>query len=93
MTALVVQDFLSGCLLRTVVGDVSHYWNECPNGTELDLTREQFDPYLPQGRETRTREYLLSDPDTRRRYEKLRKSVNERLETGIERPMAASVHL
>jgi hypothetical protein len=48
VTALVVQDHLGGDLLLAEVlhADGSrqgvHYWNRLPDGTEIDLTREQF---------------------------------------------------
>ena len=35
MTALVVQDLLSGDLCN-------HYWNRRPDGTEIDLTADQL---------------------------------------------------
>jgi hypothetical protein len=49
MTALVVQDLLGGDL---VLGEVhvdgakfgNHYWNRLPDGTEVDLTADQFLP-------------------------------------------------
>jgi hypothetical protein len=47
-TALVIHDLLGGDLLiaEVVRDDGSrqgvHYWNLLPDGTELDLTREQF---------------------------------------------------
>lgn len=80
VTALVIQDFLGGDLLRTVVGDVSHYWNLLPSGEELDLTRHQFATYEPKGCEPRTREYVLSHPDTSLRYMKLLRRVVDFLE-------------
>jgi hypothetical protein len=48
VTALVVQEHLGGDLLLADVvhADGSrqgvHYWNRLPDGTEIDLTREQF---------------------------------------------------
>jgi hypothetical protein len=47
MTALVVQDLLGGDL---ILGEVhvdgakvgNHYWNRLPDGTEIDLTADQF---------------------------------------------------
>lgn len=47
-TALTIQDLLGGDLLiaEVIRSDGSrqgvHYWNLLPDGTELDLTREQF---------------------------------------------------
>lgn len=49
MTALVVHDLLGGEL---ILGDVQvhgrkighHYWNRLPDGTEVDLTADQFCP-------------------------------------------------
>src|ERR1700710_337662 len=48
VTALVVQEHLGGDLLLADVAHADgtrqgvHYWNRLPDGTELDLTREQF---------------------------------------------------
>lgn len=76
VTALVVQDEVGGELLRTTVDGLSHYWNRLPDGSEVDLTREQF----PKGAKhsqvvTKDREYVLSFPDTARRYQLLRRQV------------------
>ncbi|WP_426503949.1 YunG family protein [Dactylosporangium sp. McL0621] len=48
-TALVVREVLGGDLLlgRVTAGGAQaghHYWNRLPDGTELDLTRDQFRP-------------------------------------------------
>lgn len=48
-TALVVREVLGGELLQGLVtagGEPAghHYWNRLPDGTELDLTRDQFRP-------------------------------------------------
>jgi hypothetical protein len=75
VTALVVQDELGGELLRTTVNGVSHYFNRLPDGSELDLTRTQFAAWEPTAIETRSREYVLSFPATRARYELLRARV------------------
>jgi len=45
--ALVVQDYLGGDLLLADVRDSNgqssfHYWYRLPDGTDLDLTRQQF---------------------------------------------------
>lgn len=68
VTALVVQDRLGGDLRRATVGEVSHYWNAVDGG-EIDLTRHQFPTFAPGAIETRSRDYVLSFPATRRRYE------------------------
>jgi hypothetical protein len=80
VTALVVQDFLGGDLLRSVVQEVSHYWNRLPTGEEIDLTRVQFGIGIsvPPGEE-RSREHVLSFPETRYRYRALRHEVMSRL--------------
>lgn len=84
VTALVVQDYLGGGLLRGMVGEVSHYWNALPGGSELDLTRQQFENPSLQGVSPRSRDYVLSNVDTRRRYHALSTFVSNRL-----RPSAA----
>lgn len=83
VTALLVQDLLGGDLLwgevQTPAGDrVSHYWNRV-DGTEYDLTREQFPEgsIIPEGSSkkgdfTSTRERVLSFEQTRTRYAILR---------------------
>jgi hypothetical protein len=49
VTALVIQDLLGGDLIlgevyigQTKVGN--HYWNRLPDGSEVDLTADQFHP-------------------------------------------------
>ena len=85
VTALVVQDYLDGKLLRceTVLGN-SHYWNLLPSSMEIDLTGEQFDLIEDKPiKETvieRSREYVLSYPDTARRYKTLANAVKKMLE-------------
>lgn len=71
VTALVVQDYLGGALARTTVNGVSHYYNILPDGTELDLTREQFPSWEPGEVVERDRGYVLSFPATAARYELL----------------------
>ncbi len=86
VTALVVQDFFGGELLRTWVRladdnsgrptQGSHYWNLLPDGKEADLTREQFPKgtIVPKG-ELRTRTYVMSFAPARKRYSLLRLAV------------------
>jgi len=75
VTALVVQDYLGGDLLRASVGEVTHYWNRLPDGTILDLTRDQFRSFDPGRIEPRSREYILSYPATAARYRTLAERV------------------
>lgn len=86
VTALVVQDYFGGEIVWAEVvllnGEkVSHYFNLI-DGEEIDLTRSQFPvgSIIPRGVSktqgfASTREYMLSDPDTVRRYELLKEKV------------------
>jgi hypothetical protein len=72
VTALIVQDFLGGKLLRGQINGEEHYWNILPNRRQLDLTREQFaNATMGCPPADVDREYVLSYSDTRRRYERL----------------------
>lgn len=82
VTALLVQEWLGGELLRARVGEVSHYWNRTADGAELDLTRAQFEVFEPEGIEVRTRDYVLSFPETRRRHDLLRRRTASLLHLG-----------
>lgn len=74
VTALLVQECLGGVLLRGVVRGESHYWNQLPDGSEVDLTRDQFDTFTLDGPvEERPRASVLSSPDTAERYGRLRR--------------------
>jgi len=84
VTALVVQDFLGGELLRCNMTDGdSHYWNITDDGYEIDFTQSQFKCIEPKPmKETairRARSYVLSFPDTMRRYRILRRRVDDYL--------------
>jgi hypothetical protein len=78
VTALVVQDFVGGRLMRASVGGVSHYWND----GLADLTFEQF----PSGAMfdgwplERDRAYVLGFPATAERYLLLKARVLQGLE-------------
>jgi hypothetical protein len=76
VTALIIQDLFGGDLLRCKVEETSHYWNRLPSRQEIDLTRDQFgSSFLPQNVELRSRDYVLSFPDTRKRYEILKDNL------------------
>lgn len=81
VTALIVQDYFGGKLMRTKVDEFgSHYWNKLPDGEEKDLTRSQFPEgtIIPPGK-TKSRKYALSYPKTRRRYALLRLAVDDQI--------------
>jgi len=79
VTAVIVQDYFGGDLLRCLCDDGnSHYYNSCPDG-EYDLTYSQFAysnvvPFKDKS-EVRTRDYVLSFPDTKIRYEILKERI------------------
>jgi hypothetical protein len=80
VTALLVQDYLGGTLRRGEVGSISHYWNVLPSGEELDLTRHQFrDGAVIENIAPRAREYVLSHPDSARRYWELAQTLRRQL--------------
>lgn len=89
VTALVVQDYLGGEIvwsdIETPRGHISHYHNKI-GSSELDFTRCQFpewftiDPGVPKTKGySSTREYILSYPATKERYEILRAIVEDNL--------------
>lgn len=69
ITALIVNDFFGGKIMRCMSSSGSHYYNLI-NDEIVDLTVNQFLGTLPlyDGGEERTREYLLSNDDTKERY-------------------------
>jgi len=80
VTALIVQDYFGGQLLRCEMSDGdSHYWNRLSSGIQIDLTAPQFEHTEARPlRETaivRDREYVLSFPETEKRYQLLRRRV------------------
>ena len=94
VTALVVQDFLKGDLARLDISDHkdpkvsamrSHYFG-LVDGAEVDISSGQFGDINRWGmyisgkeRSKRSREYLLSNTETSRRYARLRFEVARRL--------------
>ncbi|MEZ4503111.1 MAG: hypothetical protein R3C39_10840 [Dehalococcoidia bacterium] len=76
VTALLIQDSFGGELLRADVDGISHYWNRLPSGEEVDLTRHQFRGTAVVSRaELRERSYVLSFPETRKRYQRLKSRI------------------
>jgi hypothetical protein len=75
---LLVQEYTDAKTIVRVVmsGGESHYYNRLPTGEDVDLTRDQFDRFKTVGSpEERTREHLLSNDDTARRYQLLRQRL------------------
>lgn len=77
VTTLIVNDFLGGKIMRCMCETGSHYYNLI-NNEVIDLTSSQFNiiPDYQMGEE-RTREYLLSNEDTKNRYLLLLKNVKD----------------
>ena len=72
ITSLIVNDLFGGKIMRRMASSGSHYYNLIDNEI-IDLTVEQFlgeTPDYDNGEEI-TREYLLSNEDTKNRYKKL----------------------
>ena len=67
VTALIVNDFIGGKIMRCMCETGSHYYNLI-NGEIVDLTKKQF-KVLPNYSYSveRTREYLLNNNDTKKR--------------------------
>lgn len=80
VTALIVQDYHGGALRRGLIDGVSHYWNVLDDGHVIDLTLKQFSHPAPATEiQVRDRDYVLSFPETRARYDELRSAVDRRL--------------
>lgn len=99
VTALVVNDFFGGNILRTIAtyqngSRVSHYYNELPDKNIVDLTRIQF----PEGTkfsdpEDKSRGHIMLNPLTAERYNILKERVELRLENaGKERARLYFAH-
>ena len=87
MTALVVQDLLGGALILAEVHvdgvrDGNHYWNRLPDGTEVDLTADQF---LPHEVVVNPR-VVDRPPDAPRRCREQYELLRERVVAALERP-------
>jgi hypothetical protein len=88
VSALIVQDFLGGSLLVGEVNGVEHYWNLLPDNRDLDLTRHQFGSIQSlKGPFHAQRDFMLSFPDTRKRYERLRRILLNELKSTLAFPM------
>lgn len=80
ITALIVNDVFGGKIMRCMVGTMSHYYNFVDEEV-IDLTASQFKDIninYDLGEE-RSRDYLLSNEDTKKRYYILLKKMNDNL--------------
>lgn len=77
ITSLIVNDFCGGKIMRCRCETESHYYNVI-NNRIIDLTNKQFNK-IPEYKssEERTREYLISNEDTKKRYLLLLKNVKD----------------
>jgi hypothetical protein len=88
VASLLVQDLFGGDLLRVSLEGTefaegrSHYFNRLPDGTVIDVTREQFQGRLPENlpAQERTREYVIGNIDTCQRYLALRARLLDALQ-------------
>lgn len=83
VAAVLAQEYFGGRIRKASLQDHpkyaylrSHFWNELPDGTQIDVTAAQYPDLLftelsdPQ---ERTPENILSHPGARERYELLKK--------------------
>lgn len=85
VTALLVKKYFGGNLVvRFIKGIGWHYWNQLPDGQEVDLTESQFEekPVFLSGKIIEDKdgdmeEYLMSNSWTRERAETLQSRVEE----------------
>ncbi|NJO65112.1 MAG: hypothetical protein HC836_45485 [Richelia sp. RM2_1_2] len=77
VASLIVHDLFGGKILRN--DENYHFWNELPDGKQVDLTIKQFDE-IPEGTlmiadAEVDRQELLDNPDTAMRYEILKSRI------------------
>jgi len=87
VTALVVQDLLGGDLIHGEVHvdgakEGNHYWNRLPDGTEVDLTADQFLP----GEEVVNGQVVVRPPDGPRRMREQYALLRERVFAALAEP-------
>ena len=76
ITALIVNDYFGGKIMRCMASSGSHYYNLIDDKI-VDLTVSQFLGEIPlyEKGEERSREYLLGNEDTKSRYLLLRERL------------------
>ena len=85
ITALIVNDCFGGKIMRCMSSSGSHYYHLIDDKI-IDLTVEQFLGEIPkydEGQE-RTREYLLTNEDTKMRYAKLLYNLKQVIESHLD---------
>lgn len=76
VTAILVQEKFSGTIHKINLGDNTHYFNIIDNEI-VDLTKEQFEkPIDYSNSKEKTKEDLLKNEDTNKRYLLLKERVN-----------------
>jgi hypothetical protein len=91
VTALIIQDHIGGELVVGEVNGIPHYWNRLTRRRQVDLTAHQFGSEIKRTKGKKCdRDFVLSFPDTIRRYRRLRSSVLQKLQTTNCAPTAAS---
>lgn len=80
ITSLLVQKYFGGQIKKCTIGSISHYYNEI-SGTVIDLTKEQFNKSIEYKEPLiKTKDDILSNPDTKNRYELLIQKMNQVME-------------
>lgn len=90
VVSLLAQDLFGGKIVRVSLDGTqyeefnSHYFNLIDN-KEYDFTIEQFEgnPYLNEERTEKDRKEILSNPDTKNRYEKLKERFNNKQQINL----------
>jgi hypothetical protein len=84
VTALIVQDHCGGSIVSGEVNGIPHFWNRLPTDEDLDLTLGQFGKAARHSRaQLCDRDFVLSYPETVRRYRQLQDRVSSNLTTRI----------
>ena len=79
ITALVLNDYFDGSICKIHVGNVSHYFNIIDDSI-VDFTSSQFNREVDYSNyEIISRDILLDNDDTRRRYILLKEKLSGKL--------------
>ena len=78
VTALVVQDFLGGEILKTEYGEIWHFYNLIDD-EPVDFTKSQFDKPIAYSNRVSSREEAFADTNAQQ-YDYLRAAVQKHLQ-------------